>query len=137
MAPQISAEQIARSARPDSQGWRIRWRIRNLGQEALEIRSIRLPHSRFRAEARDLIPAERLTPDASTVFELSVKCQEAPGTVVENAFLILHAQVREEPWLVFVRFRVEFDDQGGPLSVAESMSTQPLGPSSPGGLAAG
>ncbi len=54
-------------------------------------------------------------------------CGEAPGTVVENAFLILRVVWRDEPWQVFARFRVVFDDHGGPRTTTELITTQPVG----------
>ena len=62
-----------------------------------------------------------------TRLECVVACSELPGTVVENAFLILRVLWLEEPWRVFARLRVVFDEQGGPQTTTEVVTVQRVG----------
>jgi hypothetical protein len=55
---------------------------------------------------------------------LLVAAEEGPGTVVENAFLILQVRTATRGWRVFARMRVAFDD--GPLALVEAVTAQPL-----------
>jgi hypothetical protein len=103
----------------------VTWRIQNLGQQPLRILAARLPHDRFRSEEQELAPAPRLSERESARLELSVECREPPGAVVENAFLIFRVLSLEEPWRVFARLRVAFDDQGGPQSETEVVTAHP------------
>ncbi|MGH7835396.1 MAG: hypothetical protein ACREQK_17270 [Candidatus Binatia bacterium] len=60
-------------------------------------------------------------------LEFTVKCEEPPGTVVENAFLILRVNWSKAPWLILARLRVSVDDNGAPQSVTEAITAQPVG----------
>jgi hypothetical protein len=51
--------------------------------------------------------------------------------VVENAFLILRVLWREQPWRIFARLRVVFDQHHVPENSTEVVTTQPIGFSSP------
>jgi hypothetical protein len=46
---------------------------------------------------------------------------------VENAFLIVRVLWQEEPWRVFARLRVVFDEQGGPQTTTEVVTVQRVG----------
>ena len=79
-----------------------------------------VPHGRFRGEGRlNFAPARALP----LSLEMTVHAEEAPGTVVENAFLIL----RLSGWRVFVRMRVEFDPSGVPRPIPELVTLQSAG----------
>ena len=123
----VSVVQVTRRAETETGRWRVAWQVQNLGEEPLQIITARLPHGRFRSKERALTPAPKLSPGDSTRLEASVACHEPPGTVVENAFLILRVLRGDEPWQVFARFRVGFDEQGGPETTAELITTQPVG----------
>ena len=105
----------------------IAWNIQNLGREPLQILSGRLPHSQFRSEERKLSPIPKLLPNESVRLEFSVACSEPPGTIVENAFLILRVLWLEEHWRVLARLRVNFDEEGGPQSITEVITTHRIG----------
>ncbi len=92
IGPQVGVEQVAQHPEPTSGRWRIAWRMQNLGRQPLQLLAVRLPHSRFRSEERELTPASVLLPDERARLECSVACSELPGTVVENAFLIVCVQ---------------------------------------------
>lgn len=127
MGPHVRVEQASRTAGPADDRWLVSWDIQNLGRQPLSLLTARLPHSRFRTEERKLTPTPKLEPGESTRLEVSVACREPPGTVVENAFLILRVLWMEEPWRVFTRFRVVFDEHGGPQAATELVTTQPVG----------
>ena len=127
IGPQVGVEQVAQHPEPTSGRWRVAWRMQNLGGQPLQLLAVRLPHSRFRSEERELTSASELLPDERARLECSVACSELPGTVVENAFLIMRVLWREEPWRVFVRLRVVFDEQGGPQTTTEVVTVQRVG----------
>ena len=127
LGPQVGVEQVAQHSELTSGRWRVAWRMQNLGGQPLQLLAVRLPHSRFRSEERELTPASILLPDGRARLECSVACSELPGTVVENAFLIVRVLWREEPWRVFVRLRVVFDEQGGPQTTTEVVTVQRVG----------
>jgi hypothetical protein len=53
---------------------------------------------------------------------MGVSAREEPGTLVENAFLILTTDACR----VFARMRVEFDAEGSASPVVEAVTTQSL-----------
>ena len=102
-------------------GWRVTWRIHNEGPRPIALEAAWVPHGRFRGEGR--VPlARRLEPGQATAVDLTVQSHEVPGTVVENAFLIL----RTWKWRIFVRMRVEFDDASKPGPMVELVTVQRL-----------
>ena len=127
IGPSVRVDQAARSRGLGPGHWIIAWNIQNLSREPLQILSGRLPHSRFRSEERGLSPIPKLLPNESAQLEFSVACSEPPGTVVENAFLILRVLWLEEPWWLFGRLRVTFDELGGPQSITEVITTHRIG----------
>ena len=124
--PQVRIEQAGRRFDPGSDRWVVTWRLTNLADRSLQILVARLPHRQFRSEARELTPVP-VSPGAGTSLELPVACREAPGAVVENAFLILRVLHGEEQWRVLVRMRVTFDSEGGPESTIEVVTAHPVG----------
>jgi len=127
IGPQVLVEQASRRAGTAPGWWLVAWHIQNLGQQPLQLLATRLPHSRFRSEERELVPVPQLLPSERTRFEFPVACSGRPGTVVENAFLILRVLWLEEPWRVFARLRVVFDEQGGPQTTTEVVTVQRVG----------
>ena len=107
--------------------WLVAWRLQNLGQEPVEVLSTWLPHDKFLSGQQILHPPLRLLPQESTRLELQVACHEPPGSVVDNAFIILRLRWRQQPWRVFVRHRVVLDDTGAPQHVCQAVSVQPVG----------
>ena len=127
MGPRITAEQLLATCGSPPDLWRVTWRIQNSGGEPLKILRARLPHSRFRSAEQELEPAPVLPPNESVHLELPVRCGEPPGTIVENAFLILRVLWQERPWLILVRMRVEFGDDSAPRTTTELITTQEVG----------
>lgn len=127
IGPRVRVEQSARSRGLGPGRWIIAWNIQNLDREPLQILAGRLPHSQFRSEERELSLIPKLLPKERAQLELSVACSEPPGTIVENAFLILRVLWLEEHWRVLARLRVNFDEEGGPQSITEVITTHRIG----------
>jgi hypothetical protein len=117
------------SVRPlgDTGSWEIAWSLRNLGVDPLSVREAWLPHGRFRSPRRDYQPPLPIEPGADTRVAFAVACDEEPGAVVENAFVILRMDWRGEPWRILARLRVAIDDRCAPAPVTEVISVQPIG----------
>ncbi len=120
-------EQLSRLRAAGTGKWLVAWRIHNLGEGTLKLLSGRLPHSLFRCDERKLEAVPALRPNESARLEFPVQCQEAPGTIVENAFLILSVLWREEPWRILVRLRVSVSREGAPETTTELITTQRVG----------
>jgi hypothetical protein len=130
VGPTVVVESACRCTASACGRWLCTWRIQNLGQVPLQLLSAGLPHSRFRSEEQELSPAPELLPGESAQLTLAVACCEPAGTVVENAFLILRVLWRDQPWRIFARLRVVFDQQGVPENSTVVITTQPVGFSS-------
>jgi hypothetical protein len=101
--------------------WRVTWRVANVSNVAVAILEAWVPHGSFRGEGH--IPLNVvIAPRASHLLEIAVNAREGPGTVVENAFLILRTDVCR----VFARIRVPFDGTGRPRPVVEAVTAHSL-----------
>ena len=81
----------------------------------------------------ELAPPPEISSGESASLELPVTCRESPGSVVENAFLILRVLWSGQSWRILARFRVLFDEQGAPQTIMEVVTTQLVGFSVRGG----
>lgn len=108
-------EVVACRAGPAAGLWQVTWRID--ADEPLSIEEAWVPHGRFRGASRARFDPSLAVP---TNLELQVHAAEPPGTVVENAFLILRVSGDRR---VFVRMRVEFDDQPHPICEVVSLQS--------------
>jgi hypothetical protein len=86
-----------------------------------------LPHSLFRGEEREVVGKPRLMPGESVQIEFSVACGEPPGSVIENAFLILRLLWMGDAWWLFARLRVVIDSEGRPEAETETVTAHPVG----------
>jgi hypothetical protein len=111
------------SVQPAGAGtWLVTWSLASQG-EPVALESAWVPHGRFRGAGRlNFSPARELP----LSLAMTVHADEAPGTVVENAFLILRLSTG---WRVFVRMRVEFDASGEPRPIPELVTLQSPGAS--------
>ena len=125
--PRLRVEQESKAPAPRRGQWLVGWRLQNLGLEPVEILTARCPHGKFRSKEREPSPAPKLLPGESVRLEMRVACGEKPGTVVENAFLILRVLWQGKPWQVFARCTVVFDQDGAPECATELVTTQPVG----------
>jgi hypothetical protein len=105
--------------------WRVSWGVRNIGPAALGLQAAWIPHGRFRGDGRLPLSGE-LEAGESTRLEFGVSAAESPGTVVENAFLILRVTSEGRDWRIFTRMRIEFDAQATPRPIVEAVTTQTL-----------
>lgn len=117
----IRVNGCTRSSEPGR--WRVEWRLTNLLDEPLCVQDAWVPHGRFRGEAHVALDL-RIPPGGDQDLGLLVAAEEGPGTVVENAFLILQVRTATRGWRVFARMRVAFDH--GPLPLVEAVTAQPL-----------
>ena len=125
--PAITLEQSSVSWNTTSRRWAIEWKIVNRGEASLKIQSVQLPHGQFKAEGQRFEPQIVLQPRAEARFRTDVCCDERPGPVTENAFLIFHAIWLGESWRIFVRIRVVVKAKGEPQTEIESITTQKAG----------
>ena len=122
---QVAQETVQRSPTPDR--WQVRWRIENLGDRQLKILAARLPHGKFRSAETEFTRAILIEPKQSGRIELEVRCNEPPGSIVENAFLIMRVLCADAPWLILARLRVSVNDKRAPVTAAELITAQPVG----------
>jgi len=125
--PHIEVEQISHRRGVKAGTWLLQWEIKNLGQQPLTIFAVRLPHGQFRSPEQEFVLPYKLSANESVALEIEVACSEAPGTAVENAFLILRVLWLDNPWRIFARLRVTFDSDGAPHAGTELITTQQTG----------
>ena len=132
--PNLGIEALACQATGEAGRWLASWRIQNLERQAVEILSTWLPHDKFASPRREFGPPLRLPGNDSLDLEVPVACEEAPGSVVENAFLILQVLWRRRSWRVLARQLVSVDSGGSLQHRCETVTVQPVGFSSQSGL---
>jgi hypothetical protein len=125
--PDVSLCQLSAARDRPTGFWNVRWRVENLGADALRIISVRLPHGQFNAAEQSFAPALELAAGATKEFQSRVHCHEPAGLVTENAFVIFHCQWRGEAWRIFVRIRVTIAEDGAPATAIELITTQKVG----------
>ena len=125
--PQLLIEPESRQPGAGSDRWLVTWRMRNLGSQPLQLLAARLPHDQFWTEEQGLNSMPALGPGETRQLELTVKCTRLHGQLVNNVFLILRVLWEGQPWRVFARLRVVFDEGGAPENAVETVTTQPVG----------
>lgn len=125
--PKLRVEQASVGRGPTRGWWRVAWRVENLDEQPLRILGGRLPHSQFRCEEQEFPRALELPPKGLAEVDFSVACDGAPGSVVENAFLILRVLWSEKPWRVLIRLHVSFGAEGRPESATEAITKHEIG----------
>lgn len=130
MEPKIRVRQetVQRGATPDR--WQVAWTIENLGDAPLKILAARAPHGKFRCDEKEFTPPVDLAANQRGRIELEVRCCEAEGAEVENAFLILRVLYAGGRWLILACLRVYVAEEGKPVTTSELITTQPVGFSS-------
>ena len=96
--------------------WWALWRLRAT-DEPLQVLEAWLPHDHFHR------PRWRFNPPLvveDTVLEAEVSCEDRPGSVIENAFLILRTPEQR----FFARLTVVVDGDGVPHQRCESVTVQ-------------
>jgi hypothetical protein len=127
MEPKIRVQQetVQRGATPDR--WQVAWTIVNLGDAPLKILAARTPHEKFRCDEKEFTPPVDLAANQRGRIELEVRCGEAAGTVVENAFLLMRVVHAGKAWLILARLTVLMNNDGVPATVTELITTQHVG----------
>jgi hypothetical protein len=130
MEPKIRVQQetVQRGATPDR--WQVAWSIVNLGEAPLKILAARAPHGKFLCDEKEFTPPVDLAANQRGRIELEVRCGEAEGVEVENAFLILRVLYAGGRWLILARLRVYVAEGGKPVTTSELITAQPVGFSS-------
>ena len=106
--------------------WRVSWDIENLDSEPLQLLEAHLPHKQFLSKSREL-GGRPLGPRESYRLELDVASGEPPGSVIDNAFLILRLQRGENQWRVFSRLLVRFGPDGHLEHTCTLTAVHPVG----------
>ena len=125
--PEIALRQVWVDRHGVMEYWSIGWTITNKGAGPLSVVAVRLPHGQFKADEQRFDPPVSLAPGESDQFRLAVRCEEPPGLVTENAFVILSVIWLGEAWRIFVQIRVVVNAEGKPETVTELMTTQKVG----------
>lgn len=125
--PQISLRQMFVYAERKKGLWRVGWRVDNLSREILQLDAVRFPHSQFKADEQRFEPAIVLAYGEPVEFPTVIACKESAGGVVENGFAIFSSSWREEQWRIFVRLRINIDNEARPIAAAELITTQQAG----------
>jgi hypothetical protein len=123
--PRVRLEVVECLATDTPGRWRVTWRLHNDSPEVLVLQTAWIPHGRFRGEAR-LSLSERVGAGDAARLTFIVSAAEAPGTLVENAFLILRVGLAGRAWRIFTRMRIEFDAQATPKPIVEVVTTQSI-----------
>jgi hypothetical protein len=125
--PQILLRQRTAQFNGVTKYWSIGWEVENRGAAPLKIAAIHLPHGQFKADRQKFEPAIDLDSGAIAQMRTQVRCEEPPGLVTENAFVIFHVSWLDQPWRIFVRIRVTINSKGEPETATELMTTQKVG----------
>lgn len=125
--PRVAVVAIEQRPDPAARQWLVTWRIQNSSRRPLALLATRQPHDRFYAQEQPLASELLIPPGQSRALQLAVTCGEPPGTVVENAFLILKARWGSESWRILARLRVEFQACEAPQIACERLTVQPIG----------
>lgn len=124
--PEIVVRPWGKPERLNDRRWRVTWRLEHPAAGAIEIHEAWLPHGRFRAETQQFAPPVRVAASNPADLSFEVVFDEAPGTAVENGFILLRTRWNGAPWRVFVRLTVRAGEQGEPLPVSENVTAQPI-----------
>ena len=101
--------------------------VRNAGDAPVELIERWLPHGQFRAGPAPLTGAATLPPGGAARLDVTVGFDEAPGSRVENGFVILRVRWRGEEWRVLTRMSVTADSDGAPQASSDLTTAHPVG----------
>jgi hypothetical protein len=124
--PSIIAESLDTPTRTGDR-WLFRWRLQNQTTTPLRLLSVRVPHGKFKAEERIFAPVLEVAADESRDFQIPILCNEAPESIIDNAFLILAVEWRDQQWRFFIRLQVKINRSGVPETSIVSITIQRAG----------
>ena len=107
--------------------WTLAWKVKNLAADGIQLLTVSLPHGQFKSAELQFEPAVNLAPGEQRNFAILVRCDEPPGLVTENAFVIFYAVWFNQSWRIFVRLRVVVDSKRVPGAAVELITTQQVG----------
>lgn len=125
--PEVAVEELSRSRETVSGRWLFGWRIQNLTEHSLKFLAARCPHGQFKSAERVFDPPLQAAAGRAATIEMSVRCDETAGAVIENGFLILLIEWLNDRWRIFVRLRVTINQQGVPETATQLITTQRVG----------
>jgi hypothetical protein len=125
--PKIAVEESRRNREVEPGRWSFGWRIQNLTDQPVSLLAAWCPHGQFKSEERYFDPPLQAAAGQAATVEMPVRCDEAAGAVIENAFLILMTEWGGRKWRIFVRLRVMIDQEGIPSTTAELITRQRVG----------
>ena len=129
MAPRLRVAPFTTEG--DATAWVVRWRVSNAGEQSVQLLTAIQPHSQFRSPLAAI--AKDLEAGASLEIALPVRFGEAPGSVIENPFLILRVREAGADWRVLARVRVSAGSGGEPIaSGTVVVTTQRMTPATGG-----
>src|SRR5438045_56699 len=100
--PKISLRQISVRSEAEKCSWSITLRVENLSHHSLRLDAARFPHGQFKAGEQQFDSSLLLGNQEAAIFESTIKCEEPPGAIVENAFVIFTSVWKESRWRIFV-----------------------------------
>lgn len=125
--PAISLRQGATNRAEVHGPWLISWEVLNHAAEPITIIAVRLPHGQFKSDEQHFMPTLHLASGETERFQISVRCDEPPGLVTENAFVIFTVDWLATAWRIFVRIRVVVSLEGAPETTTALITTQKVG----------
>jgi hypothetical protein len=125
--PKVAVEELCRSSGAELGVWLFVWRIQNLTEQPVKFLAARCPHGQFKSAERVFDPPLQAAAERAATIEMSVRCDEPAGAVIENGFLILLVEWLNDRWRIFVRLRVTINQQGVPETATELITTQRVG----------
>ena len=106
--------------------WRVAFDVANRGAGPAALLALWLPHERFRRPEQPL--ADLVLPPGTTAqLAFEVAFDERPGTEVENCFVILRVDWRDERWRVMTRLTVTAGHDGAPGAATQLVTAHRVG----------
>ena len=125
--PKVAVDERHGDRESGSGRWLFGWSVQNLTGQPIKFFAARCPHGQFKSEERSFDPPLQAAPGKATTIEMSVRCDEPAGAVIENGFLILLVDWQNARWRIFVRLRVTINPQGLPTTATQLITTQQVG----------
>jgi hypothetical protein len=125
--PKVAVEELHRNREAGNGRWSFGWRIQNLTEHPIKFLAARCPHGQFKSEERFFDPPLQAAAGRTATIEMSVRCDEPAGAVIENGFLILLVEWLDKQWRIFVRLHVINNEEGEPETATELITTQRVG----------
>jgi len=132
LSPELAVKQVRVAYANAGERWNIVWQIVNTGTAPIGVLSLKLPHGQFRTDDYKFDPVIELAPGAMREIHTSVRCDEPPGLVTENGFLLFEVQSGGAKWRIFVRLQVVVNERREPQTRVERITRQRVGYSGAG-----